>query len=81
MTPEYIWPSVDDSSKQELQDSGRERGCLSPTLSIITRWNRLEMTSLSISHVCERPLQSAEKKKKKKKKKRKREKVLSDTKV
>ena len=28
MTPQYIWPSADDSSKQELQDSGRGRGCL-----------------------------------------------------
>ena len=29
MTPLYIWPSADDSSKQELQDSGSVRGCLS----------------------------------------------------
>ena len=63
MTPSFIcqvvgkgaatlWLSADYSSKQELQSSGSERGRLSSTLSIITRWYGQGRTSLSISHVC-----------------------------
>ena len=47
-----LWPSADDSSKQELQNSWSGRGRLSSTFSIITRWCGHGRTSLSISPVC-----------------------------
>ena len=47
-----LWLSVDESSKQELQNSGSGRGRLSSTLSIITRWYGHGRPSLSISRVC-----------------------------
>ena len=54
MTPKYIWPSVDDSSKQELQDSGSGRGCLSlaPSLSLqgeIGMWGPHSLLAMYVS--------------------------------